>query len=230
MDVNLKKEYSKGYMGNVEAGGGTEDAYLARLFGLRFTDVSRFAIVGGMNNLNMSDYSFSGNAIDNGERNGRTTSNLLTAELMTEHKRNKNVLTVELKRKKSERGTDEFQETFHNVGNTFSTSQNSQTDKNLGVSLSNKYTLKVPFWMESTTQLRFNNDKDDSGLLYMESDTDTHGRGISMLDSLFNMGIAVNDPSMISARKRASNSKAKVYGASQDFGFARIFVPQTSLN
>mgnify|MGYP003290323988 CR=1 FL=1 len=221
MDVNLKKEYGKGYMGNVEAGGGTEDAYLARLFGLRFTDVSRFAIVGGMNNLNMSDYSFSGNAIDNGERNGRTTSNLLTAELMTEHKRNKNVLTVELKRKKSEGGTDEFQETFHIDGSTFSTSQNSQTDKNLGVSLSNKYTLKVPFWMESTTQLRFNNDKDDGDMLYMESNTDTHGRGISMLDSLFNMGIAVNDPSMISARKRASNSKAKVYGASQDFGFAK---------
>ncbi len=60
MDVNLKKEYSKGYMANVEVGAGTEDAYLVRLFGLRFTDVSRLAVVGGMNNLNMSDYSLSG--------------------------------------------------------------------------------------------------------------------------------------------------------------------------
>ncbi len=40
MDVNLKREYSKGYMANVGVGAGTEDAYLARLFGLSFTDVS----------------------------------------------------------------------------------------------------------------------------------------------------------------------------------------------
>ncbi|MDE7118341.1 MAG: hypothetical protein K2O61_06840, partial [Bacteroidaceae bacterium] len=72
MDVNLKKEYSKGYMANVEVGAGTEDAYLNRLFGLRFTDVSRFAIVGGMNNLNMTDYAFNGFASDDGEREGRT--------------------------------------------------------------------------------------------------------------------------------------------------------------
>lgn len=60
MDVNLKKEYSTGYMANMEAGGGTEDSYLGRLFGLKFTDYSRFAIVGGTNNLNMRDYSSNG--------------------------------------------------------------------------------------------------------------------------------------------------------------------------
>ena len=221
MDVNLKKEYSKGYMANVGVGTGTEDAYLVRLFGLRFSDVSRFAIVGGMNNLNMSDYSFSGYANDEGTRDGRTTSHLLTAELMTEHKRQKNVLTVELNRKKSERGSDEIQETFHNAGSTFSTSQNSQINRNLRASLTNKYTLKMPFWMESTTQLRFNDKKDDSNERYYESDADTRARGIAVLDSLFNMGVAINDPSMVSARRRWINSKNKEYGASQDFAFAK---------
>ena len=221
MDVNLKKEYSKGYMANVEVGAGTEDAYLARLFGLRFTDVSRLAVVGGMNNLNMGDYSFSGYANDEGAREGRTVSNLLTAELMTEHKRQKNVLTVELNRKKSERGTDEIQETFHNEGSTFSTLQNSQTNKNLGASLTNKYTLKVPFWMESTTQLRFNDKKDDSNERYYESGADTRAQGIAVLDSLFSLGVALNDPSILSARKRWINSKTKVYEASQDFAFAK---------
>ena len=221
MDVNLKKEYSKGYMANVEVGAGTEDAYLVRLFGLRFTDVSRLAVVGGMNNLNMSDYSFSGYANDEGAREGRTVSNLLTAELMTEHKRQKNVLTAELTRKKSEWGSDEIQETFHNEGSTFSTSQNSQINRNLGATLTNRYTLKVPFWMESTTQLRFNNKKDDNNERYYESGADTRAQGITVLDSLFSLGVALNDPSMLSARKRWINSKTKAYEASQDFAFAK---------
>ena len=221
MDVALKKEYSKGYMANVEVGAGTKDAYLARLFGLRFTDVSRLAVVGGMNNLNMSDYSLSGYANDEGAREGRTVSNLLTAELMTEHKRQKNVLTAELTRKKSEWGSDEIQETFHNEGSTFSTSQNSQINRNLGATLTNRYTLKVPFWMESTTQLRFNNKKDDNNECYYESGADTRAQGIAVLDSLFTMGVALNDPSMLSARKRWIKSKMKVYEASQDFAFAK---------
>ena len=221
MDVSLKKEYSKGYMANVGLGAGTEDAYLARLFGLRFTDVSRWAVVGGMNNLNMSDYSFSGSANDNGLRDGRTVSNLLTAELMTEHKRQKNVLTVELNRKKTKRGADEIQETFHNEGSTFSTLQNSQVNRNLGVSLTNKYTLKVPFWLESTTQLRFNSKKDDSDERYYESGADTRAQGVAVLDSLFSMGVALNDPSMISARKRWVKGRVKEYEVSQDFNSSK---------
>lgn len=221
MDVGLKKEYSKGYMANVEVGAGTEDAFLARLFGLRFTDVSRLAVVGGMNNLNMSDYSMSGYASDEGGREGRTKSKLLTAELMTEHKRNKNTLTVELSKKKSERGSDVYQETYQDVGSTYSTTQNSYNTKNLGVSLSNKYTLKLPVWLESTTNLRFNSKKEDREERYFESGSDTRQQGLKVLDSLFNMGVAVNDPSMISARKQLINSKSKEYGASQYFSFAK---------
>jgi hypothetical protein len=221
MDVNLKREYSKGYITNVEVGAGTEDAYLARLFGLSFTDVSRLAVVGGTNNLNMSDYSFSGYAYGDPLREGRTDSKLLTAELMTEHKRNKNVLTVELSRKRSNQGTDEFQETFQNEASTFSTSQNSSTNKNIGATISNKYTLKLPFWLESTTNLRFNSKKEDSNERYFESGADTRQQGLAVLDSLFSMGVAINDPSIISARKRRVDSKTKEYGASQDLAFAK---------
>jgi hypothetical protein len=221
MDVNLKKEYSKGYMANVEVGAGTEDAYLARLFGLRFTDVSHMAIVGGMNNLNMGDYTFSGYAYDSGAREGRTTSNLLTATLLTEHKRSKNQLTVELNRKKSERGSDVFEEIYHNENSTFSTSQNSTVNRNIGVSLANTFTLKMPFWMQSQTKLSFNNKKDDSDERYYESGTDTRQQGLTVLDSLFCMGVAVNDPSLISARKRWMNGKKEEYSASQYFNISQ---------
>ncbi|MDE7118102.1 MAG: hypothetical protein K2O61_05620, partial [Bacteroidaceae bacterium] len=221
MDVNLKKEYSTGYMANVEVGAGTEDAYLARLFGLCFTDGSRFAVVGGMNNLNMGDYSFYGFASDGGSRNGRTDSKLLTAELETDNKQNKNVLTVELSRKRSEQGMDEFQETFHSDASTFSTSQNAQRIRNIGASLSNKFTLKLPFWMESITNLRLNSKKSENDARNYESGTDTRQQGLAVLDSLFSMGMALNDPSMISARRQWIKSSAKEYGASQDFNIAK---------
>ena len=52
MDVQLKKEYRIGGMANVEVGAGTADRYLARLFALRFSDHSRVALYGNVNNLN----------------------------------------------------------------------------------------------------------------------------------------------------------------------------------
>ena len=54
MDVNLKKQYSIGWIANTEWGGGTEKRYLGRLFALRFTPQSRVTLVGNMNNVNDS--------------------------------------------------------------------------------------------------------------------------------------------------------------------------------
>ena len=52
MDVRLKREFNTGWAANVQGGIGTQSRYLARLFGLRFTPNSRFAIYANMNNTN----------------------------------------------------------------------------------------------------------------------------------------------------------------------------------
>lgn len=52
MDVRLKKQYEIGWMGNIEAAGGTHERYLARLFALRFTAHSRLSAFFNVNNLN----------------------------------------------------------------------------------------------------------------------------------------------------------------------------------
>ena len=52
MDVNLKRQYSIGWIANAEAARGTKDKYLMRLFALRFSDLSRLAIFGSINNTN----------------------------------------------------------------------------------------------------------------------------------------------------------------------------------
>lgn len=54
MDVKLKKEYMRGFMGNIEGGVGTANRYLGRLFSMWYTSRSRIALVGNINNLNDS--------------------------------------------------------------------------------------------------------------------------------------------------------------------------------
>ena len=54
MDVRLKRQYSVGWIGNVEGGMGTADRYLGRLFALRFTPQSRLSVYGNLNNVNES--------------------------------------------------------------------------------------------------------------------------------------------------------------------------------
>jgi hypothetical protein len=58
MDVNLKRQYSIGWIGNVEAGAASsfnsndDNRYRARFFLSRFTPQSRISMYGSMNNLN----------------------------------------------------------------------------------------------------------------------------------------------------------------------------------
>lgn len=51
MDVRLKKEYNQGLLTNMEAGYGTSDRYLGRLFGLWYSDIARLSLYGNANNL-----------------------------------------------------------------------------------------------------------------------------------------------------------------------------------
>ena len=52
MDVKLKKEYLSGFIGNIEAGYGSANRYMGRVFSLWYTKRSRLGIIGNINNLN----------------------------------------------------------------------------------------------------------------------------------------------------------------------------------
>lgn len=52
MDVRLKKEYNIGWVFNGQAGYGTEDRYMGRLFASWFNPTTRVSFVGNINNLN----------------------------------------------------------------------------------------------------------------------------------------------------------------------------------
>ncbi|MDE6513988.1 MAG: outer membrane beta-barrel family protein, partial [Muribaculaceae bacterium] len=52
MDVRLKKEYSRGTVMNVEAGGGTSSRWMGRLFAMHFGSRDRYTLYANANNLN----------------------------------------------------------------------------------------------------------------------------------------------------------------------------------
>ena len=52
LDVNLKRQYNTGWIANTEAGYGSHDRWIARAFGLRFTDQSRISLFANVNNIN----------------------------------------------------------------------------------------------------------------------------------------------------------------------------------
>lgn len=56
MDVNLKQEYQRGYIANVEGAIGTDKRWLGRMFGLGFTDLYRFTLLGNVNNVNETQH------------------------------------------------------------------------------------------------------------------------------------------------------------------------------
>lgn len=54
MDVSLKREYNRGIMANAEAGGGTRERYMSRLFALYFDDHNKMSVYANANNVNES--------------------------------------------------------------------------------------------------------------------------------------------------------------------------------
>lgn len=56
VDVNLKKEYSVGWIANASIGGGTGKHYSGRAFALRFTPQSRIALMGYSNDVYGNSY------------------------------------------------------------------------------------------------------------------------------------------------------------------------------
>lgn len=159
MDVNLKKEYATGYMGNVQAAAGTHDRYLARLFGLRFTDFSRLSVFASSNNINESrrpgadtDWRPSGGTI------GTELRHQAGVDLFVENRdrtweENGNA-TVSWNKTENENRT--ASETFLNGSHAFGRSWNSSTDRNLNAQLYNGFTLKKPFYLNLRTNLSYN--------------------------------------------------------------------------
>lgn len=160
MDVNLKRQYKQGYMANAEAGGGTDETWLGRLFGLRFTDHSRLSLIGNANNVN-AEYNIDnqGNDRDNDfNREGRDTRKTVSAGLQIDSKNWSNNLETSFGWTKNDAQQKAYTETLHNNDSTtYSSSISDNTNDRFKVNASNEFTLKVPFYLKSATVFSYDN-------------------------------------------------------------------------
>ena len=158
MDVRLKKEYATGYLANLQAAGGTHDRYLARLFGLRFTDFSRLSLFANTNNINESrrpgadtDWRPSGGTIGT-ERRHEAGFDLSTGNREGTWSEAGNA-TVSWTQSDNESRT--AAETFLEGQSAYSRSHNRSINKNLNAALYNAFTLFKPFYLKFQTRLTY---------------------------------------------------------------------------
>lgn len=165
MDVQLKKEYSIGYMGNVEAGGGTYETWLARLFGLRFSDNSRTSVFYNGNDINESKKPDADGNINlklDGTESGQQTRHTGGAEILVDDKmaRWTENANVTFGWNKVDNESRSWMQTFLPQGDVFAESHDLSSSKNLEFNVDNVFRLKKPFFLESQTLLNVrNNDR-----------------------------------------------------------------------
>lgn len=234
MDVNLKKEYRTGYIANMEAGGGIYESYLARLFGLRYSDHARLTLIGNSNNTNLTgladhagdfDYELSSD-------DGITTSHSADMDWLLTGKNYKNYLELEYKNTTNESGQIEHEEIFHGVDrSTYGFTKNFNLQKTQSVNARNKFSLKVPLWFESETAFTYrdsrNNENETGGNGYNDI---WYDRNVSFLDSLLELGIPLNTYGLQNINKRQYTRKNETISAEQSFDFAKDLINGDILN
>lgn len=148
MDITLKREYARGYMGNAEAAGGTEDRWMARLFGLRFTDNSRISAYGNLNNVNESRKpGQEGDWTPDQNPQFRQTQKMAGAELLIEDKdkRWKENASADFQWERTDDRTAQSTENYLPTGSSFARNLSSSTNDATSFWATNEFTWLKPF-------------------------------------------------------------------------------------
>ena len=133
IDVRLKKEYMVGWLVNVEAGGGTEDRYLARLFAMRHSDFSRIAIVANANNLDDDSRPGEGDNWQRGKTNDlrRTERADIGGFVSERNKRWETSGNVSINHQRTEGASRTVRQNYLSSGDTYDHSFTSRTGEDL---------------------------------------------------------------------------------------------------
>lgn len=230
MDVGLKKEYSIGWIANAEAGAGTKDRYLARLFALRFTPKTRLTLYGNMNNLN--------DTRKPGENSSWTPETMPSGLLATKMAgadfllRGKNDMnkwngSMQLTHSDLDSHTETTQETFLTGNNVFARSL--AYDRNKSFSLQTKHTIEL--WKKDmTAMLQVNpslsysktNSRSRSRQLQFNQDPQTKITN-SLLDSIYEGTSATLNPIIANRNLNYAKQDGHKLDMNLDYGtFLRI--------
>lgn len=143
MDVILKREYQIGWLANVEAGGGTHERWLARLFALRYTPRSRLTIYANANNTHESRKpGNNGDWMPSEIGSGLTTSETGGLDYRIDDKQDRWTVQGDASVLHSSTDTETRQERehFQSAGNTFT--RNRQSGNNSSTSFTTNHNLR----------------------------------------------------------------------------------------
>ena len=153
MDVQLKHEYAEGYLANAEAAGGTHDRWLARAFGLRYTDNARLTLFGNANNINENRRPGSeGDWTPSNQPMGQRTYETLNANYRYERQGKwEDEASASVAWNNTENESCTTSTTYMQTGNVLTRSQNASRSKSVSLNASNNFYLKAPLYLQSGT-------------------------------------------------------------------------------
>lgn len=135
IDVRLKKEFMVGWLVNVEAGGGTNERYLGRLFAMRHSDFSRIAIVANANNLDDDTKPGESDNWQRGQTNDlrRTERADIGGFVSDRNKRWETSGNVSINHQRTEGATRTVRQNYLSSGDTYDHSFTSRTGEDLRI-------------------------------------------------------------------------------------------------
>lgn len=152
LDLSVKPGMNKGWFGNVDVAGGTEDRYSGKILLNRFNGANKFTVIGSSNNVN--DNGFPGGGGGGGWRrsNGLNTIHMGGFNFITETKKWKNNGSVDFNLKDSDVRTKKASETFvSNDVSSFTNSLNADNNRNLNL----RANFRIEWNPDTTTMVLF---------------------------------------------------------------------------
>ncbi|MBO4483453.1 MAG: outer membrane beta-barrel protein, partial [Prevotella sp.] len=222
MDVQLKRQYNKGFLGNVEVAGGTEDRYMARLFALRYTDCSRLSVYANTNNVNENRKPGRDGDWDpaNQPEGSRTTRKAGIDLQITEKEQSwEEQGNVEFSWDKSVDENINNSEQFLSTGNNYSRSMSDRISHSKNFRLNNYFYRRKPYWMYHYTNVNYNENNSDNVSRSMLADEEFSrwGNVQQSLDSAFSMQLNPQlQAQLINRRKDNSLSNYTSFNASHN--------------
>ena len=160
MDVILKREYNRGLLVNTEAGVGTDNRYLARLFGLYYTDHTRLSLFANTNNVNEDRRpGYEGDWTPANQPQGLRATKQVGMNLTSEDQ-DKNVeerFDATLTWSDADDQTRTSSERFSSDGNVFGNSESWSRQKDFRFSAYNNLTINVPVKLQMYTTVSYYN-------------------------------------------------------------------------
>lgn len=189
MDVKLKKEYQKGYIANLEAGYGTSDRWLGRLFGMVYTNKLRLSLIGNANNLNderkpSQNGAWSPDKLQAGEK--KTIGGTIDYYYDSKDKGYTINGIVDFTHADFSNMTSRNTTTFLPSGNRYGYSFQNQNNTGLAIKTNHRFFKETPKWILSAIcEYRYGKARDRENMSGAEFSKDIQGVGESIIKDLY---------------------------------------------